>query len=261
MEKTFSIRECFSVGWARFRSRAWFLVGVSLFMWGVAFLSAVLIEEVYGHIEPTRSVLDFLSQVVYYWLTFGLIAISLKLIDSQDVMWADLFIFDRRFFFYLLGTILYGFVVGVGFVLLIIPGIYLALRYGFFWYAMVDGKKGVFDAFHESARITQGVKWQLILFCLASVGVMLLGFLVLGVGVLVATPVIMLASAHLYRVLLSQTPESAMSTDTPLTPPRPEDKVTDANVAAAETPTTPTIVAPAAVSKDGSTTEETTLVK
>lgn len=218
--RNFSISECFLVGWMRFKERPWFLMGVMLLIWGVAGFSAYLTEEVYRDIEPTRTILDLLSSLVYYWLLLGLIVVTLKLVDQQAVIWADMFVFDRRYFFYLLGTLLYGFVVGVGLVLLIIPGIYLALRYGFFWYGIIDGRQGVFDAFHESAEMTRGVKWQLILFTLACIGVTLLGLLSLGIGLLVAMPVTMLASAHLYRVLLKQSVDKVNAAAVPPTPPQ-----------------------------------------
>lgn len=224
LAKDFSIRECFLVGWQRFQERAWFLVGAGLLMWMVAFVGAILVEEVYQHIEPTRTILDFLSSLLYYWICFGLIVVTLKIVDGKPTTWGDLFAFDRRFILYILGNFLYGLVVTLGIIALIIPGIYLALRYGFFWYAIIDGHKGVFAAFHESARITHGVKWQLVLFGLASMGAILLGFFALGVGVLVAIPVVMLASAHLYRVLLNQAPETLESTETSVaTPIRPHD--------------------------------------
>lgn len=221
-KKDFSVQECFVVGWQRFKMHAWFLVSIALLMLVVAFLGTILVEEVYQHIEPTRTMLDILSSIAYYWIVFGMVVVTLKIVDNKTVSWSDVFVFDRRFFLYILGIILYGFVVGIGFLVLIIPGIYLALRYGFFWYGIIDGKKGVFDAFHESAVITRGVKWQLLLFALATIGVMILGFVALGVGVLVAMPVTMLASAHLYRVLLSQSAdpqESTVQTSTPVSSP------------------------------------------
>lgn len=196
-------------------------MGVMLVIWGVAGFSAYLTEEVYRDIEPTRTLLDLLSSLVYYWLLFGLIVVTLKLVDQQVVTWADMFVFDRRYFFYILGTLLYGFVVGVGLVALILPGIYLMLRYGFFWYATIDGRKGVFDSFRESAKITAGVKWQLILFTFACIGVTLLGVLALGIGLLAAMPITMLASAHLYRVLLKQSVDEVSTVAVPPTLPQP----------------------------------------
>lgn len=202
----FSVRQCFAAAWARFQERPWFLMGIVILSWCSAFFFGYLTEDVYHQIEPTRSLLEIANSVIYYWVYFGLTVVALKLVDRVPATWSDVFVFDSRFVLYLLGNLLYGLIVGLGLVLFLVPGIYLALRYGFFWYAIIDGKQGVFDAFHESARITVGVKWQLILFALASMGVIFLGFLCFGVGIVAAVPIVLLASTHLYRVLLSQHP-------------------------------------------------------
>lgn len=233
MTKSFSVGECFSVGWARFKKHAWFLVGITLGFYVLMFLFAHLIDNVYGGIEPSRSSLDLLSNILFYWLYFGMTVVVLKIIDDQPYELSDLFVFDKQVIFYLVGALLYGLMVGIGFLLLIVPGVYLAIRYGLFWYAIVDGRKGIVDAFKESARITDGVKWNLLVFAFASIGVIVLGVLCLGVGLLVAVPVVMLATAHLYRVLLAQsTIEPTTENIVPPTPERPEESVTASPVAA-----------------------------
>lgn len=222
MNKNFSISQCFSVGWVRFKEHPWFFIGLNLLLWVVAGISGYLTDIVYVDIEPTRSLTDLLCTVFYYWVMFGFIALTLRAIDRETLSWDQFLKMDRRFISYVIGLLLYGVMVIIGMIAFIIPGIYLAIRYGFFWYGIIDGHKGVMESFQESARITDGVKWQLILFALASMGVIFLGMLVLGVGVLVAIPVTMLASAHLYRVLLSQSAvsqESGMPTATPVRSP------------------------------------------
>lgn len=247
MNKSFSVGECFSVGWVRFKEHAWFLVGMTLGLYVLMFLFAHVIENVYNGIEPTSSFLDVLSNVVLYWLYFGMTVVILKIIDRKPYSISDLFVFDKQVILYIVGAILYGIMVGIGFLLLIVPGIYLALRYGFFWYAIVDGRKGIVESFKESARITEGVKWSLLLFVFACIGVMILGALCLGVGMLVAVPVAMLATAHLYRVLLSQ---SAVEPVAPAVPSTPE-RVEGAPVTTSPSPEIPTTPTPVAEKKEG----------
>jgi uncharacterized membrane protein len=93
--------------------------------------------------------------------------------------------------------------VAVGFVLLIIPGIYLALTYGQFSYAIIDKDLGILDAFKYSKKITSGQKLQLIKMWLASAGVIILGCLALFVGLIWAVPTVLVASAYVYRKLSS----------------------------------------------------------
>ncbi len=223
MTKTFSIGECFSVGWAKFKQHTWFLVGMMFGVYALMFIFAVLVEDVFYGIEPTQSVIDFISNIVLYWLCFGMTVIVLKIIDQKPYAWTNIFIIDKQVVWYLVGSFLYGLMVAVGLLFLVIPGIYLAIRYGFFWYAIVDGRKGVIESFKESTRITDGVKWNLMLFAFASVGVILLGVLCFGIGLLVAAPVVMLATAHLYRVLLVQSVVMPQTMETlPETPSQPK---------------------------------------
>lgn len=236
MTKDFSIRECLAVGWLRFKENAWFLMGLTLVLYLSAFFFAFLTEEFYFGIEPTRSVIDAFSTLFLYWISFGMSVITFKIIDRRPYSWQDLFLVDTQVLWYLVGIILYSFLVVVGLVFLIIPGIYLMMRYGFFWAAIIDGRKNAFEAFHESAIITKGVKWNLVLFFMAMFLVVLLGLLCLGVGVLAAIPIVLLANVHLYRVLLQQSLSElqAVSATNTITPSRGEENHTSEMTAALE---------------------------
>lgn len=220
MQKDFSLSECYAVGWVRFKEHAWFLILTMVFMYGTAIFFDVLIEEHYRTIEPTRTLLSLLATIFFYWLYLGFTSINFKIVDRQPVVWRDLFVFDSRFPIYLLGSLFYGVIVVLGMLFFIVPGIYLAIRYGFYWYAILDGHKSLGAAFAESARITHGVKWKLVLFVFTAFGVSILGVLLLGVGILVAIPLISLASVHLYRVLLAQSDSLPKDSSLPETPAR-----------------------------------------
>jgi uncharacterized membrane protein len=88
-----------------------------------------------------------------------------------------------------------------GLILLIVPGIYLGLKYQFFSYLIVDKELGVLDSLKESSQITQGVKWQLFGFSLALIGINILGALAFGIGLLVTIPLTVVAHVFVYRKL------------------------------------------------------------
>jgi len=74
--------------------------------------------------------------------------------------------------------ILYWFCVSIGMVLLIVPGIMLALIWSMAFIAVVAERPGVFGAFARSARLTKGARWKILGIFLAVVVlyIVILGF-------------------------------------------------------------------------------------
>lgn len=76
----------------------------------------------------------------------------------------------------------------------------ILLRYGFAYYALVDGS-GVVESFRRSAELTRGIRWQLL-----GIGAVIFvfagsGFLACGIGFIVTAVVAQLAFAHIYTQL------------------------------------------------------------
>ena len=119
---------------------------------------------------------------------------------------------------YILGSLLYILIVIGGLILLIVPGIIWAIKYQFYGYAIIDKKMNAFDAINESGRITQGHKWTLLGLFFANLGIVILGFLCLIVGIFAAIPVVELATAFAYRTLsrLSLSPSAPEPTPAPI---------------------------------------------
>ncbi len=151
-------------------------------------------------------------------VSLGVKRITLDLVDGKPSEFADLFSQANLFWKFLWASIVYGVVVVIGFILLIIPGVYLSLKYGFFGYILVDRPElSAMDALKESARLTDGIKWNLLWFSLALLGINFLGILALGIGLLYTVPVSIMAYTALYRSLtrIGGTPtEEVVSSET-----------------------------------------------
>jgi uncharacterized membrane protein len=91
--------------------------------------------------------------------------------------------------------------VAIGFVFLIIPGIYLAITFGFFGYNIVDKEHGIMESIEQSAAITRAQKWDLFAFGVVLFFFNLAGAIALGIGLLITVPVSMIALAYVYRKL------------------------------------------------------------
>lgn len=149
----------------------------------------------------TNFLVGLISVAIGMFIELGLTTFSLRAHDSvENVTLNDLWN-PAPFVYYVVGQILVGIIVIVGLLLLIVPGVIASLALMFTSFLIVDKGMGPIEALKESARITKGHRMALFLFVLAMVGINILGFLALIVGLLVTIPVSMLALVHVYRAL------------------------------------------------------------
>jgi hypothetical protein len=140
-----------------------------------------------------------ISQVVSIFLSLGISRIGLNLVSGKEFSVGMLFGGGRKLLPALGATILYGLMVAVGMVLLIVPGIYLALRYGQYLTAMVDRDMGIMESFQYSSSLTTNNRMNLFLLVLLAVVIMFAGCLALVVGMIFAFPVVWLSWIVAYR--------------------------------------------------------------
>lgn len=201
---TFSTGAMLRFGWETFKKRPWFFIGITalvMILSGVASNLGSYDSHTQGALVVFALAGVFISIVGQTLIKMGMIAFSLKAHESpESARVRDLWAPDM-FWQYLGASILVGLGVVLGLVLLIVPGIILALRWLFVQYLVIDRKLGVMDSLKESARITYGYKWKLLVLLLAVAGINILGILALIVGLLVTIPVTTLALVHAYRTL------------------------------------------------------------
>lgn len=195
---TFTVGSCVRFGWETFKKRPWFFVGFTvvyiLISWVISFIAGLIAGQ--GH--ALTSLISFPFSVL---LSMGIIAFMLKAHDNvATVKFADLW-HPQHYLNYLLMYIVLAISVIIGLILLIVPGIIVGIMFGFACYLVIERELGPIEALKESMRITKGHRWDLFVLALACVGIMIIGFICLIVGMLVAMPVIMLATVHAYRTL------------------------------------------------------------
>ena len=211
IKKDVPISGAFTFGWETFRNNVLFLVGVTI---AVALINSVLeITDNYGPVEYGYFgfVIYVIAMLVNAVVELGLIAIMLAFRDGRMPEFVDLFNRAPLVFHYIAATILYGVMVLVGLVFLIVPGIYLAVRFGYYGYFIVDEEVGPIEALKKSSDLTEGVRMDLFLFGALLIGLNILGLLALFVGVLVTVPMSHLACAHVFRHLQNPVVEGAVS--------------------------------------------------
>ncbi len=104
----------------------------------------------------------------------------------------------------------------VGFILLIVPGIILAVRLSFVPFLVIDEGRGPVEALIESWSRTSGYSWTILGAALQAVIIVIVGFIILIVGSIPATMLVYLAFASLYAAITAVKPP----------PPRPSSLAT-----------------------------------
>lgn len=208
-KKTFSIGEAIQFGWATTKSNLFLFIKtmvVLILVNSIGNIISLLIPEDLGMV---RGLLLFIISIGLWVLgmvvQIGVVKMLLKFVDGQKGMISDLFsYFDLMMIFKMfVGTMMYGLLVMIGFILLVIPGIIFLVRFSYYMYFIVDKNMGPVDALTKSWEITKGNTLLLIGFVLALFLINVVGALLILIGLLVTIPLSMVSAAYVYRKLSS----------------------------------------------------------
>lgn len=202
MRRNFSIGEAISYGWKKTKEQFKFLALTLIIFVALTSLPGIFADFFRNNGSPFLAFIASLAGwVLQLTVSLGIVFVMLKIVEGKKAFYKDLFAKVNLFLPFLFGSILSSIIIVVGFFLLIIPGIYLALKFQYFTYAMVDKNMGPIDALKESSRITKKVKLKLLLFNILLMLINILGALALGVGLLLTVPTTMIATAYVYKKL------------------------------------------------------------
>lgn len=134
-------------------------------------------------------------------LGLGVTKAHLKVTRGEKPEWSDLGYGFTRWPQAILLTLLSMVIVIAGFMLLIIPGIYLAIKLTFAAFRFVQDDLDAMDAIKASWDDTKGRWWNVFGLMLMSIPLIIAGFLALGVGFFVAVVLIEQAAAVYFRAL------------------------------------------------------------
>lgn len=186
----FSIKEILSSAWSETKKNAWFLFCV--------FVGTLVLSMITRH-------LMFINFIVSLVAGIALTTVSLVIAHGKTPVYSDLtksFHSYKITLNYVLATILYCIAIALGFVAFILPGIYLAVRLGFYKFPVIDHENmNVIDSLKESMRITKGNFWKIFGFIITLVIINILGAIPFGLGLIITIPVSLLSTAILYKKL------------------------------------------------------------
>jgi hypothetical protein len=191
----------FETGWRLFKSRASTFVVSMLLL----FLSWVVLEIAAVFLHRLALAVWLVIHLVWLFLFAGMLVglhvMALKSVDDEVPRTGDLFGSLERGPAYLLALSIYCLAVSGGLVLLIVPGIYLAIRYCLFAQVITDTSASALGALRKAAALAHGNWAPLGVLFLIAFLLNIAGMALLGIGLIISFPVSLLAIAGFYRSL------------------------------------------------------------
>ena len=143
--------------------------------------------------------------VVGLWVEMRLIQAALSWHKGSMVkvsfLWDDMEKDKQQFIQFMIASVVFGILVMIGMVLLVVPGVILALMMGMYAFLVVEKNMKGIDALKASKELTKGARWQLLGFGLLLLLLNMLGAVALLVGLLVTMPMSMVAGVEVYKQL------------------------------------------------------------
>jgi hypothetical protein len=190
--------------WALFKRNMGSLV-MCFFIMIVLSIVVSGLAEVVNHYTRGKIGIMILTQVVSGWasmcLTLGMIKYFLDVADHGEGSLGSLFAYPLPAVFFLLAGYMMGIVTLIGFLLLVIPGIYILCRCYLFTTFGVDKEINGFEALGQCWERTGPYVLQLFVIAIVQFFVAISGLILLGVGFLLTGPLAVCMSIVAYRTI------------------------------------------------------------
>lgn len=198
-----NIPELYKFSYRQFKKYSSFVLGVS-----VSYFVLAVVPQIYFMLqapqEPTvqGQVSSFIMCLIQLFLALGFTKIMLLLVEDRQVEIVDMVNNFNIFLSYFVASFLYGLAVALGLLLLIVPGIYIAIRLQFYHYYIIEDQDHSFAALKKSYDATEDMAIELFIFGLTVFLLNLAGVLFFGLGMLITYPITTMAGAVIYRSLV-----------------------------------------------------------
>lgn len=192
-------------------------------MWKT-FVPLLLVSIVYGLISGVGGGFNinlendfhwFMAPLAFFAIAFGVFVsgpigysvkwVFLKAVRGEPVEIKDMFsVFQRNYWNAVLGNILVGIIVGIGIIMLIVPGIIFACRLAFVPYLIIDREMEVTEALNKSWEMTKGYGWTIFFMGFLAFWIVILGLMALIFGVIISGIWISTSFAAMYQAVIEE---------------------------------------------------------
>ena len=200
MELKFMISEVLSTSWKYTKSQIWVLAGLFIGYFILSSLIGVLLMPAQGSIVG-NIIANLLSIVISCAFMLGYIKNMFQTLDGEEPQFSAYGSQSRKIVTYFVASLIYIIAVSIGIILLLVPGIYLAVRLQFFTQFIVEENRGITESLKKSWQLTEGQVMPLLLLLLTMIGIALVGCILFFIGIFVAMPLIYMMQCYVFRKL------------------------------------------------------------
>ncbi|PFG41262.1 putative membrane protein [Georgenia soli] len=213
-KRTVSVGEAFRYAWQGFKANAGPWIVAALVLLVVSGIGSSIEQTIRNQnldanrlnptatfaFDPAATAVNLIFTVINFAITTGLVSAALQTVDGRRLAFGDFFRVPN-FAQALLAAVIMAILTVVGFILLIIPGLVVLVLGMFYLQFAIDRRLQAIDAIKASFRLVVDNLGVALVLILASLGVLILGAIALGVGLLVAIPMVGIATVFVYRRL------------------------------------------------------------
>lgn len=204
-QRTIDLAQLFTYSFRTFKKYASFIIGIMMTYYVLGIVPQVYFMLAAPETPTLNSQLfSLVLTFIQLYLAVGFIKIMLLLIDDRHTEVADLFNNFHLFLSYFIASVLYGLGVLIGLLLLVIPGIFLAIRLQFYPYFIIEQKDSALVSLKKSFNLSQNLSLELLLFGIAVIVLNALGLLFMGIGIVFTYPLTTMATAVIYKGLIAK---------------------------------------------------------
>ena len=209
-EFDFSISKVFSEAWQRVNGAKLPFVGATFIYIIIAVVATTAVSlvfdsqkyydaELYTQAFLSDQAQSLLTLPILVPLMMGIVMMGIKRATDHEFTVTNIFDYYVLVWPLVFASLLMNLMIAVGLLLLILPGIYLAVAYAFTLPLMIDKKLGIWDAMELSRKAVSHRWFKCFTYDLVVFGIILLSIIPFGIGLIWSLPLVYISYGILYR--------------------------------------------------------------
>jgi uncharacterized membrane protein len=197
----FSIIALIKEGFRRSNGVKWIFMGALLLFIIIQLIFATLLVS---FIPTLTQYVDSVVTILTLPIAVGIIMLGIKRAREQELHVSDIFNYFGAFPYLILAYILMVIFISIGFLFLILPGIYLAIAYSFTLALITDKNMPVWEAMELSRKIVTKQWFKFFGLAIISLFILLVSIIPFGIGIIWSIPTLYISYGLLYHRLFDE---------------------------------------------------------